>query len=139
MSAGFLLDTNVISEGRRARPDEHAVRWILAHEHRLYVSVLVIGELAQGVERLRRKDPAQAERHAGWLEGVIRLYGNRILPVSQAVAEEWGRFQARPDAPPEIDGLIGATASVHRLTVATRNVADFSRAGAPVVNPFEPA
>jgi predicted nucleic acid-binding protein len=138
MSAGFLLDTNVVSEARRSRPDPHVAEWIRKHQYRLYVSVLVVGEITQGVERLRRRDREQAERHEAWLEAVVRLYRGRILPVSQDVAEEWGRVQARPDSPPKIDGLMAATAVVHGLTVVTRNAADFGRAGVPVVNPFGP-
>jgi predicted nucleic acid-binding protein len=139
MSTGFLVDTNVVSELRRPRPDRHAAEWIRAHQHQLYVSVLAIAEIRQGVERLRLRDPRQAERQGAWLDQVVRLYQGRILAVTQRVAEEWGRVQARPDRPPKIDGLMAATAVVHRLTVVTRNVADFSGAGVPVVDPFEPA
>jgi predicted nucleic acid-binding protein len=99
----------------------------------------VLGEIRQGIERIRRRDPAQAEALERWLEGLVAGYRDRILPVTADVAQEWGRLAASPQPPPAVDGLLAATARVHRLVLVTRNVGDVAGTGVPVVNPFEPA
>lgn len=133
----FLIDTNVISElrkGERANPD--VARWYRSiADGELYLSVLVLGELRQGVERSRTRDPAKAASLEKWLSQVRRAFGPRILPVSQAVADEWGRMNAlRPL--PVVDSLLAATAKVHGLTFVTRNVADIADTGADYLDPF---
>jgi hypothetical protein len=100
---------------------------------------LVVGEIRQGIERVRSRDPGQAEALERWLTRLLSVYGSRVLPVTVEVAQEWGRLNALPQPPPVIDGLLAATAKVHRLTLVTRNVADVSRTGVAVHNPFEPA
>jgi hypothetical protein len=100
---------------------------------------LVVGEIRQGIERVRSRDPGQAEAQERWLTRLLSVYGGRVLPVTVEVAQEWGRLNALPQPPPVIDGLLAATAKVHRLTLVTRNVADVSRTGVAVHNPFEPA
>ncbi len=132
----FLLDTNVLFEARRRDPDEGVRRWFASTPGRdLFLSVLVVGEIRQGVERLRRRDPAQAEGLDRWLTRLRRDYGDRVLPVTAAVAEVWGRLNV-PDPLPAVDGLLAATAEVHGLTLVTRNTADVARTGVPVLNPF---
>lgn len=133
----FLLDTNIVSELRkRDRIDAGVRAWFdgLGDEE-LFLSVLVIGELRQGIERKRRSDPVAARRLERWLEALARDFDERILPVDEPVAEQWGRLNV-PDSLPIIDGLLAATALVHGLTVVTRNTRDFVRTGVPTLNPF---
>ena len=132
----WLLDTNTLSEYRRSRPDPRVLAWTESvRSESLFLSVLVVGELWRGVEQLRRRDPAQADGLQSWVAAALRSYGDRLLPVTEEVAVEWARMSV-PDPLPAIDGLLAATARVHGLTVVTRNVKDFERAGVPVLNPF---
>ncbi len=133
----YLLDTNVLGEIRKKRPDPAVSAWYGGvDDDELFLSVLVVGEIQQGVTRLRRKDPRQAAVYAAWLKKLQREFADRVLPVSQDVALEWGRLSAG-DPLPVVDGLLAATALVHGLTVVTRNVDDFEPTGVPVLNPFE--
>jgi toxin FitB len=135
---GFLLDTNVLSEVRRKRPDPNVQAWLAAvPEAELYVSVLVVGEIRQGIERLRRRDRSQALVFETWLSALVRGYADRIVPVTAEVAEEWGRMNV-PDPLPVIDGLMAATAKLRGWTFVTRNVADLTDRGVRLLNPFEP-
>jgi predicted nucleic acid-binding protein len=133
----YLLDTNVLSETRKRQPAEGVVGWIAATPPgRLYVSVLTLGEIEQGIARVRgRGDQQQAAALERWLLDVETGFEDRVLPVAIAVAAVWGRRQ--PTQPlPVIDALIAATARVHGMTVVTRNVKDFELAGVQVFNPF---
>jgi hypothetical protein len=96
----------------------------------------VIGEIHQGIERLRRRDDDQARALDEWLERLKSSYADRIIPVTTDVAEAWGRLNV-PDALPSVDGLMAATALVHGWTLATRNTKHVERTGVPLVNPFE--
>ena len=134
----FLIDTNIISEvrkGRKCNPD--VARWYEGiKDESLYLSVLVIGEIRKGVKRVRLKDTAQANALESWLMAVAKAFGDRILPVDRAVADEWGRLgSSRPL--PVIDGLLAATAKVHRMTLVTRNTTDIVDLDVRVLNPFE--
>ncbi len=133
----FLVDTNVVSELRKG-PRAHAkvVAWFRAvDDAELYLSVLVLGELRQGVERLRRRDPTAAARLDRWLHELAERHAGRTLPVDAAVADRWGRLNV-PDTIPAVDGLLAATALVHSLTLVTRNVRDVSRTGVRHLDPF---
>ncbi len=134
----FLLDTNVISEARKRRGNPHVKTWMASVRGAdLFLSVLIVGEIRQGIERLRRRDPAQAAVYEDWLAGLHRDYASRILPITADIAEEWGRMNV-PDPVATIDGLLAATAKARGLTLVTRNTADLVRTGVPLLNPFEP-
>ena len=134
----FLLDTNVVSELRKGqRADQRVRAWFEPlDDHDLFLSVLVAGELRQGVERLRLRDAAQAAHLDGWLRRLIDDYSARLLPVDSPVAELWGRLNV-PDPISTVDGLLAATAIVHDLTLVTRNVRHVERTGVRVLNPFD--
>lgn len=135
-----LVDTNIISEVRKGdRCDPNVARWWESlNDEDLYLSVLVLGEIRKGIELVRPKDPRQAAAIERWLDAVTTAFEGRILPVDQAVADEWGHINA-PSPIAILDGLIAATAKVNGLTLATRNVSDVERTGVSFVNPFEPS
>ena len=136
----YLIDTNIISEVRKGeRCDGHVAAWFASiDDEDIFLSVLVVGEIRKGIERARRTDPAQARALEKWLSTLKQSYGERILPIDQMVADEWGSMSAiRPL--PTVDALLAATAKIHHMTLATRNVADVADLGADVLNPFEPA
>ncbi len=133
----FLVDTNVISELRKQDRSDPGVRaWFATvADDDLYLSVLVVGEIQQGIERARSRDPEKAKALQKWLSQVRKSFGSRILPVTVSVAEEWGRLNCvRPL--PTVDSLLAATASVNGLTLVTRNVADIEGTGVHYLNPF---
>ena len=133
----YLLDTNVLSEARKPRGDEGVVRWVSSTPAEdLYLSVLVLGEIRRGAERLGRRDPRQAGVYETWLETVARDYADRILPVNAEIAEEWGRMSV-PDPVPIVEGLMAATAKVRGMTFVTRNTADVARTCVRLLNPFD--
>lgn len=133
----YLVDTNVISELRKGRRADPAVRsWFDGvADDEIFLSVLTIGEIRQGIERIRRRDPASALALDSWLARLVESHRDRLIPVDRLVAEEWGRLNA-PDPSPVVDGLLASSAKVAGLTVATRNVADFARAEIDCVDPF---
>jgi predicted nucleic acid-binding protein len=134
----FVLDTNVVSEARKgSRADAGVMSWLssVAAED-LYLSVLVVGEIRQGIEGLRRRDSVQADHLEVWLSGLRRRYADRILPIDLEIAEEWGRMNA-PDPISSRDGLMAATAKVRNMTFVTRNTSDVARTGVRLLNPFD--
>ena len=133
----YLLDTNIISELRRAEACEpKLLHWAEATKNERHcLSVLSLGEIRRGIETLRRKAPAQCPTFEQWLERLQNEYSNDVLPISATVVDQWGRLMAVRTFP-VIDGLIAATALVYRLTLVTRNTADFADSGANLINPF---
>lgn len=132
----YLLDTTVLSETRKRQPAAGVADWIAATPaDRLHVSVLTLGEIEQGIARIRgRGDLHQAAALERWLREVETGFDDRVLPVTLSVAAAWGRQQhAQPL--PVIDALVAATARVHGMVVVTRNVKDFELAGVQVLNP----
>lgn len=135
----FLLDTVVLSELRKRQRDPAVVTWIAARRSAdLFVSVISIGEIERGIALQQTKDPGFAEALGLWLDRVIALYGDRILPFDLNVARRWGRLSAAIGND-SADLMIAATALEHGLTVVTRNVSDFAPTGVPSLNPFDPA
>ncbi len=134
----YLLDTNVVSELRRSRPHGAVLEWISAvPAELLFVSAVTIGEIQAGIEITRERDEAKAEELEAWLERVIASFA--VLPMDATAFREWARLMRGQQAALAEDAMIAATAIVHRLTVATRNVSDFSRLGVELQNPFETA
>lgn len=133
----YLVDTNVISEIRKGgRCNAHVAAWYASvGGDDLYLSVLITGEIRKGVELARRSDAARAQALETWLLGLAHVFAGRILPVTGDIADEWGRMNAvRPV--PVIDGLLAATASIHRLTFVTRDTGDVEGLGVSLLNPF---
>lgn len=133
-----LLDTNVVSELRKGtRADARLRVWFATlPDEDIHLSVLVVGELRRGIERIRLKDSSQADALEKWLQRLTRQHGDRILPVDRRVADEWGRFSAARNTSP-VDVLMAATARVHELTLVTRNTRDVAWTGVSCLNPFE--
>ena len=136
----YLLDTNVISEHSRPRPNAQVMAWLrtLPIEEQ-FLSVLTIGEIRNGIERL--EDGRKRERLRLWLESDLQgLFGNRLLTVSAMVADRWGRLRAQlRHSVPTVDSLLAATALQHDLRLVTRNEQDFTGyPGLVVVNPWKP-
>jgi predicted nucleic acid-binding protein len=100
-------------------------------------SVIVLAEIRRGIELKRRTDPEQAASLDRWFAQMRRRLGDRVLPIDESIAKTWARLSV-PDPLPLIDGLLAATAKVHGLTLVTRNVADISRTGVSLLNPFSP-
>ena len=132
----FLLDTNVVSDLRRPpRARSGLAVWFEAQApEALFLSVVTIGEIRQGIEQLRRRDARQAHMLNGWLLDLTRLYSDRLLAIDAAVCDDWGRLRAIRSVP-VVDALLAATARVHGLTLVTRNEADFAGLGVTTINP----
>lgn len=131
----YLLDTNVVSELRRPRPNQAVALWIrnIPAEH-LYLSAGTIGEIQAGIEIMRDQDAAKADDLEGWLERVLDTYN--ILGLDALVFREWARLMHHQSDTLIQDVLIAAVANVHRLTVVTRNVRHFRQLGVPTLDPF---
>ena len=134
---GFLLDTNVISELRkRDRCAPQVNTWAQRIEpNQNFLSVLVVGELRRGAILKRRTDRTAADALEQWIARLTHLYGDRILPITLEIAQEWGRLSALRPISPE-DGLLAAIVNVHRLTFVTRNTRNVQGLGVAVLNPW---
>ena len=135
--AGYLIDTNVLSELTKPRPAPRVVAWLAGTDaDACFLSVLTVGELSSGARRLRaRGNVTRAERLEAWIAETETGYGERVLAVDSVVIHAWADLDAGRTLP-VVDALIAATATVHGLTVVTRNERDFTDSGVPVFNPF---
>jgi len=134
----YLLDTDVLSELRKRRRNPDVVAWISSVAPTdLFVSTVTVAEIELGIERQRKIDPTFAKELVLWLDLTLRAYGDRILPLTIAIARRWGRLAAQIGNR-ELDLAIAATALEHGLTVVTRNVSHFAPTAAPTLDPFAP-
>lgn len=136
----YLIDTDVISEARKGDKANAGVKAFFSDAARddteLYLSVITIGELRQGLETIRhRGDEPQARRLERWLNGVSSDFSETIVPFDYEAAQVWGRLRV-PHSENPLDKQIAATALLHDLTVVTRNVAHFQSTCVRVLNPF---
>jgi len=135
----FLLDTDIVSDLRRPKRNDNVVAWIAqVSPTDVFLSTITPFEIELGIERQRHVDPHFARGLEIWLDATLRLYVDRILPLTVNVARRWGRLSAKIGNK-NLDGAIAATALEHGLTVVTRNVAHYRATGVAVLNPFEAA
>ena len=137
----FLLDTNVISELRKAgdgKADINVVAWLSSVDAtNFYLSAVTLMEIELGILRIERRDPVQWARLRVWMDQrILPEFADRILAIDTAVALRCAPLHV-PDPRPERDTFIAATALVHGMTVVTRNVADFAPTGVPLLNPWD--
>jgi len=133
----YLIDTNVLSELRRKSPDPQVVAWMQARPRQsLFLSVLTLGEIRKGIERV--EDALKKQLLNDWLEVELPNYFvGRLLDIDVHVADRWGRLLASAGRPiPAIDGLLAATALQNDLTLVTRNIKDFEGLGLRLFNPW---
>jgi predicted nucleic acid-binding protein len=136
----FLLDTTVVSEWMKPRPDSGVIRWLAeVDEDRVYLSVITLAELRYGIERL--SSGARKTRLESWLREELPLrFESRVLIIETAIADAWGRVVSRCSAAGKpigvMDAFFAATAEVHALTLVTRNVSDFVASGVSLFNPW---
>jgi predicted nucleic acid-binding protein len=138
VAAGWLVDTNVISELRRRDPDANVRAWFAQRPAtELYLSVLTLGEIRKGVEALA--DSGRRTVLNQWLERELPVFfAARLLPIDVAVAHQWGQLLAEAGRSlPAIDSLLAATALHHNLVLVTRNLKDFSGLPVQILNPWE--
>jgi predicted nucleic acid-binding protein len=139
--SGFLVDTNVLSEAVRTKPEPRVLDWIgAADETLLYLSVLTLGEVRKGLALLPQGK--RRTRIETWIDVEVQSrFAGRILPINSAVADRWGLLAAEAKkngrALATIDGLLAATALEHNLTIVTRNVRDFRDTHVLLLNPWD--
>lgn len=136
----YLLDTNVISEVVRKRPDDHVLAWLAAQKAtEVYLSVVTLGEIEQGIARAPH--PRRAERLHDWLNSdVLPQFAGRVLPITSEVMRLWGQITGRAllagRPVPYGDSLLAASALHHTLTLVTRNEQDVEALGVKTLNPW---
>ncbi|KJE36062.1 twitching motility protein PilT [Thalassospira sp. HJ] len=136
----FILDTNVVSELRRAgqgKANQNVVSWAQSVDvTSLYISVITVLEIEAGILQVERRDTQQATVLRNWFEHhVLKAFENRILPIDEAVARRCAQLHV-PDPKSERDAMIAASALVHGMTVVTRNTKDFDQTGVPLLDPW---
>lgn len=132
----YLLDTNVISELRKQRPNVRVLSWMeRADEDHLFLSAVTVGEIQAGIEITRKQDAVKAVELERWLDQVSDAYN--VIPMDAKCFRRWAILMDRQSNTLYEDAMIAATALVHRLTVVTRNTRDFSRFEVQTLNPFD--
>lgn len=132
----FLLDTPVVAEICQPGGDPRVKSWFAGTRGEdLYVSILAIGEIRQGIERLRAREPVEVGLFEAWLAQLRARFADRILRITAEIAEEWARLDVAAPLP-IIDGLMAATAKVNGFTLVTRNARELARTGVPVLDPW---
>ena len=132
----FLIDTVTVSELRRRKRDPAVVAWFEKQRTSdLFLSVISIGEIERGISRQRASEPEFADKLTAWLDRVLVLYGERVLPFDLSMARRWGALSATLGND-SADLMIAATALERGLTVVTRNISDFEPTGVAALNPF---
>ena len=133
----YLLDTNILSETVRAKPDRGVKNWLQeVPSEALYISVLTMGEIRRGIEKLG--DSKRKSHLITWLEHDLpKWFGSNVLPISLEVAERWGYITSTVHSLVAVDTLLAATALTHNLKMVTRNIKDFKIPGLEIINPFD--
>lgn len=131
----YLLDTNIVSELRRVRPNGAVVAWVAGvADADLHLCALSLGEIQAGIELTRAQDPDKAAQLDIWADQLAAAYN--VLPMDAATFRLWAKLMHRQSDTVYEDAMIAACALAHKLTVVTRNVRDFERFGVPIFNPF---
>lgn len=134
-TAMYLLDTNIVSELRKPRPQPAVIAWLEGiADSELYISAVTLGEIQAGIEITREQDAAKAAEIEAWADQVAAAYN--VLVMDAATFRQWAKLMHRQTDTVYEDAMIAATAQVNKLTVVTRNVGDFKRFDVPILNPF---
>jgi len=132
----YLLDTNIVSELRRPRPHGAVLAWLdTIDAGDLFLSAMTMGEIQKGIERTRPQDPAKAEALEEWADEIVSTY--QVIPIDSATIRLGTKLMHRRSEHEFADMMIAATAIVHGLILATRNIKDFKNLGLQIFNPFE--
>ena len=132
----YLLDTNIVSELRKPRPNRAVVYWLEGiADADLYLSAVTLGEIQAGIEITREQDPDKAAMIESWADQLAVAYN--VLPMDAAIFRQWAKLMHRQSNTVYEDAMIAASAIMHKLTVVTRNVRDFERFQVPIFNPFD--
>jgi predicted nucleic acid-binding protein len=131
----YLLDTNVISETRKATPHGGVMAWLRSRkDEKVFLPAVVFGEIQTGVEKTRRQDPQKALEIEDWILRLLAAFD--VIPMTAVEFREWARLMNKRSDDLTRDAMIAATAKVHRLIVVTRNTRDFRHFGVETLNPF---
>ena len=140
----YLIDTCVISEFVKRKPNDHVRNWFnQQQETDLFLSAISIAEIKKGIYKIKSSQPERALKLHNWLDRLELSFSQRILPINNDVLEQWAQLSASMERKGEtlavMDSLIAATASHYDLTISTRNVNDFNALPLKIINPFEVA